>query len=90
MVITLSIRISLYLVLSETLIDILFLKVYQSSSSKHIDNAEVRNCFTSSFEKSIKWSLSDSLSLSLSCSLSLSLSLSLPLVLVLILVLVLV
>ena len=86
MVITLSIRISLYLVLSETLIDILFLKVYQSSSSKHIDNAEVRNCFTSSFEKSIKWSLSDSLSLSLSCSLSLSLSL--PLVLVLILVLV--
>ena len=88
MVITLSIRISLYLVLSETLIDILFLKVYQSSSSKHIDNAEVRNCFTSSFEKSIKWSLSDSLSLSLSLSCSLSLSLSLPLVLVLILVLV--
>ena len=84
MVITLSIRIPLSLVLSETLIDILFLKVYQSSSSKHIDNAEVRNCFTSSFEKSIKWSLSDSLSLSLSCSLSLSL----PLVLVLILVLV--
>ena len=90
MIITLSIRIPLSLVLSETLIDILFVKVYQSSSSKHIDNAEVRNCFTSSFEKSIKWSLSDSLSLSLSLSLScsLSLSLSLPLVLVLILVLV--
>ena len=86
MVITLSIRISLSLVLSETLIDILLVKVYQSSSSKHIDNAEVRNCFTSSFEKSIKWSLSDSLSLSLYCSLSLSLSL--PLVLVFILVLV--
>ena len=88
MVINLSIRIHLSLVLSETLFDILFVKVYQSSSSKHIDNAEVRNCFTSSFEKSIKWSLSDSLSLSLSLFCSLSLSLSLPLVLVLIFVLV--
>ena len=62
MVFTLCIRIPLCLVFSETLIDILFVKVDQTSSSKHIDNAEVRNCFTSALEKSIKWSLSDSLS----------------------------